>query len=145
MPALQAFGVCIGRSKKFKVESQKLLSVKNFRELKVWQKSIDMVVDVYGALRQYPGEEKFNLVSQMQRAAVSIPSNIAEGCSRESSPAFKQFLSIALGSAYELETQLIISNKLNYLQEESYSVLHSKLVEVQKMTTGLMNSLESKA
>jgi four helix bundle protein len=86
----------------------------SFRDLKVWNKSMAMLVDVYKHLKKFPDAEKFNLVSQIQRSAVSVPSNIAEGCGRHSSPAFKQFLSVSLGSAYELETQLIISNKLNF-------------------------------
>lgn len=113
----------------------------NFRDLKVWNKSIEMVVDVYKHLKKFPDVEKFNLVSQIQRSAVSVPSNIAEGCGRHSNPAFKQFLSVSLGSAYELETQLIISNKLNFLEDESFKVLQNKVIEVQKMTYGLMNSL----
>jgi four helix bundle protein len=113
----------------------------NFRDLKVWNKSIEMVIDVYKHLKKFPDVEKFNLVSQIQRSAVSVPSNIAEGCGRHSNPAFKQFLSVSLGSAYELETQLIISNKLNFLEDESFKVLQNKVIEVQKMTYGLMNSL----
>ena len=113
----------------------------NFRELRVWQKSIDLVTDIYNALSSYPERERFNLVSQVQRSAVSISSNIAEGCGRHSNPAFKQFLSVSLGSAYELETQLIISNKLNFLKEDSFNSLQSKLVEIQKMIYGLMNTL----
>ena len=78
----------------------------NFRDLKVWNKSIEMVVDVYQSLKEFPDSERFNLVSQIQCSAVSVPSNIAEGCGRHSNPAFKQFLSVSLGSAYELETQI---------------------------------------
>jgi four helix bundle protein len=92
-------------------------------------------------LKEFPDSERFNLVSQIQRSAVSIPSNIAEGCDRHSNPAFKQFLSVSLGSAYELETQLIISNKLKFLKDESFNALQSKVVEVQKMTYGLLNTL----
>jgi four helix bundle protein len=113
----------------------------NFRELKVWHKSIDLLVDVYHALSELPDSEKFNLISQMQRSAVSIPSNIAEGCGRHSAAAFKQFLSVAMGSSYELETQLIISNKLEFLKEESFNKIQPKIVEIQKMTYGLMNTL----
>ena len=113
----------------------------NFRELKVWDKSIDLVVDVYNATSSFPENEKYNLVTQIQRSAVSIPSNIAEGCGRHSNPAFKQFLSVSLGSAYELETQLIISNKLKFLEEDRFNALQSRLVEIQKMTYGLMNTL----
>ena len=113
----------------------------NFKELKVWQKSIDLVVDLYSSMTQMPKDEQYNLTSQMQRAAVSISSNLAEGCGRNSSPAFKQFCSISLRSAYELETQLIISNKLGFLEENTFVNLHGRLTEVQKMTRSLMLSL----
>ena len=113
----------------------------NFRELKVWQKSIDLLIDIYNATSSFPEREKYNLIAQVQRSAVSIPRNIAEGCGRHSNPAFKQFLSVSLGSAYELETQLIISNKLNILEAESFNGLQSRLVEIQKMIYGLMNTL----
>jgi four helix bundle protein len=113
----------------------------SFRDLKVWNKSMAMLVDVYKHLKKFPDAEKFNLVSQIQRSAVSVPSNIAEGCGRHSNPAFKQFLSVSLGSAYELETQLIISNKLNFLEDESFKAPQDRVIEIQKMTYGLMNSL----
>jgi four helix bundle protein len=79
----------------------------NYRELKVWQKAIDLVIKVYKLTNQFPTTEKYGLVSQINRAVVSIPSNIAEGCSRISNKDFQHFLSMALGSAFELETQLI--------------------------------------
>ena len=90
----------------------------NFKELKVWQKSIDLSVDIYNAMAILPVDEKYGLVSQMKRCSVSIPSNIAEGSGRGSDLQFKHFLNISQGSAFELETQLIISNKLNLLNDE---------------------------
>ncbi len=111
----------------------------NFRELKVWHKSIDLAVEVYKVVAAFPAPEKFNLVSQMQRAAVSVPSNIAEGCGRHSDPAFDSFLSISLGSSYELETQAIISQKLGFIEESAFHHLQHQIVEVQKMTYGLLN------
>lgn len=113
----------------------------NFRELLVWQKSINLTVKIYGLTSTFPEKEKFNLSSQMQRCAVSIPSNIAEGAGRNSSALFKNFLSIALGSSYELETQLIISYKLGYLNEDSYNDLSGSIIEIQKMIFGLSNTL----
>jgi four helix bundle protein len=113
----------------------------NFRELLVWQKAVSLVVQVYSHTNNFPDKERFNLVSQMQRAATSIASNIAEGCGRNSNPLFKQFLTVALGSAYELETQLIISNKLSYLKDEDYSELSNKATEIQKMIFGLHGTL----
>lgn len=113
----------------------------NFKDLLVWHKAVDLVVMIYQAVENFPSKERFNLVSQMQRSATSIPSNISEGCGRHTTPAFKQFLSIALGSSYELETQIYISNKLGYLKEEEFNQLLNKTTEVQKMINGLNNSL----
>jgi len=113
----------------------------NFRELIVWQKSVDLVVRIYETTKKFPESEKFNLMSQMQRSGTSIASNIAEGAGRNSAAYFKQFLTVALGSAYELETQLIISKKLNYVTEEAYSQLVKDIVEVQRMIHGLHGTL----
>jgi four helix bundle protein len=114
----------------------------NFRELVVWQKSIDLVVRIYETTLGFPTEERFNLVSQMQRAATSIPSNIAEGAGRDTNISFKHFLTIAIGSAHELETQLIISKKLSYINEDSCSLLVSEINGIQKMLYALCNSLK---
>jgi len=113
----------------------------NFRELLVWQKSIDLVVRIYEITKKFPDGEKFNLISQMQRCGTSISSNIAEGAGRNSAAAFKQFLTIALGSAYELETQLVISKKLDYINEEVYKELVKGITEVQRMIYGLHGTL----
>ncbi|MCD6013242.1 MAG: four helix bundle protein [Flavipsychrobacter sp.] len=113
----------------------------NFRELIVWQKSIDLVVRIYEVTKKFPESEKFNLVSQMQRCGTSIPSNIAEGAGRNSAAYFKQFLTVAIGSAYELETQLVISKKLNYVNEEIYNQLVRDITEVQRMIYGLHGTL----
>ena len=113
----------------------------NFRELKIWHKSVDLVVEIYKITKTFPDSEKFNLVSQMQRSGTSIPSNIAEGAGRISGAYFKQFLTIALGSAYELETQLIISKKLSYIGDEKYDAILKDITEVQRMIFGLINTL----
>jgi four helix bundle protein len=113
----------------------------NFRELKVWHKSVDLVVEIYKITKAFPDTEKFNLISQMQRSGTSIPSNIAEGAGRISGAYFKQFLAIALGSAYELETQLIISKKLSYISEERYDAILKDVTEIQRMIFGLINTL----
>ena len=113
----------------------------NFKDLKVWQKSVDLVLSVYRVTKGFPQSERFNLSNQMQRAATSIPSNIAEGCGRVSNPAFKQFLGIALGSSYELETQIILSHRLGLLSSELHDTLSSQVTEVQRMLNGLLNTL----
>jgi len=81
----------------------------NFKDLRVWQKSIELTTDIYKLLASFPTDEKFGLISQLKRAAVSVPSNIAEGAGRNSNKEFNHFLSISLGSLFELKTQLIIS------------------------------------
>ncbi len=114
----------------------------NFRELKVWQKSIDLAVTIYQLTKKYPADERFNLISQMQSAATSIPTNVAEGAGRNSNPSFKHFLTISLGSAYELETQIVLSNKLGYIYDESGEQLIQELQGIQKMLHALHNSLQ---
>ena len=109
----------------------------NFKELKVWQKSIDLSVDIYNAMAILPVDEKYGLVSQMKRCSVSIPSNIAEGSGRGSDLQFKHFFNISQGSAFELETQLIISNKLNLLNDELTTDLINQTTEIQKMIYSL--------
>jgi four helix bundle protein len=105
----------------------------NYKELILWQKSITLVSDVYKATATFPDRERFNLISQINRAAVSIPSNIAEGAGRNSDKEFVQFLAIAHASTYEVETQLIISKNLGYLSEEDLEGLLEKLEELQKI------------
>ena len=109
----------------------------NFKELKVWQKSIDLAVDVYKAMMNLPSDEKFGLVSQMKRCSVSISSNIAEGSGRGSNPQFKHFLNISQGSAFELEPQLIISNRLELLDDDLTEKIVNQTTEVQKMIYSL--------
>jgi len=123
-------------------DKEALYKMNNFRELIVWQKSVDLVVEVYKLTKTFPDSEKFNLVSQIQRSGTSIPSNIAEGSGRTTGASFKQFLSIALGSAYELETQIIISRKLGYIKDESYEAIIKQITDVQRMTFGLINTLQ---
>lgn len=113
----------------------------NFKDLKVWQKSIDLAVEVYKATALLPSDERFGLISQMKRCSVSISSNIAEGSGRGSSAQFKYFLKISQGSAFELETQLIISNKLELLDDELAENLIDKTMEIQKMIYALDKSI----
>ena len=105
----------------------------NIGKLKIWNASIDLCVEVYEALANMPNDERYGLSSQIKRSAVSIPSNIAEGAGRDSSPQFNQFLNIAFGSSYELQTQLIISERLNFITKEVNEPILSKLDEIQKM------------
>ncbi len=114
----------------------------NFKDLLVWQKSIDFVTEIYKATETFPNNEFYGLISQIRRAAVSIPSNIAEGNSRRSKPDYLQFLKISRGSCAEVETQLIISKNLKFLNEEGYLKLNQKIIEITKMLNGLINSLQ---
>ena len=91
----------------------------NFKKLKIWQEGMVLVEETYKMIREFPTMEKFNLVSQLIRCAVSIPSNIAEGCSRNSEMEFKRFLEIAIGSLFEVETQLTISQELGFIESEN--------------------------
>ena len=116
--------------------------MKNFKNLKVWQSGVDLVVDIYKSIENFPKDEVYGLTGQIKRSAISIPSNIAEGAGRNSDKDFNRFLDVALGSSFELETQLTIANKLNFLNDERFSQLDSKLDEEQKMLIGLQKSLK---
>ena len=111
--------------------------LKSYRELKVWEKSYNLCVKIYRITRKFPIEEKYVLTSQIRKSALSIPSNIAEGSGRGSDKDFSRFLDISLGSSFELETQLIIANRLRFLDEADFSALSEQLDEEQKMIIGL--------
>jgi len=113
-----------------------------YKELIIWRKSIELVTEIYLVTGSFPDKEKFNLISQINRAAVSIPSNIAEGAGRNSDKEFVQFLSIAHASSYELETQLIVSNNLGYLKQEDLNKLLESIEQLQKMNFSLQNKLK---
>ncbi len=115
--------------------------INSYSDLIVWQKSIDLVVAVYKLTENFPKEEIFGLVSQMRRAAVSIPSNIAEGRFRGSKKEFVQFLRIAYSSGSELETQIIISKKLSKTMKLDYTVCDSLILEVMKMLNSMIRKL----
>lgn len=110
----------------------------NYKELKVWQKSMDLVEKVYILTSSFPAEEKYGLTSQIQRCAVSIPSNIAEGAGRNSNNEFRNFLGIANGSINELVTQLTLSIRIGYTNEAELNDIFSLLDEIQKMNFTLI-------
>jgi four helix bundle protein len=112
-----------------------------FKNLLVWQKSISLVVQIYKITNTFPEKEKFSLTTQINRSAVSIPSNIAEGAGRNSKKEFNNFLGIALGSSCELETQLFISNKLSYLSDENLTNILEQIDEIQKMIYSLQKNI----
>jgi four helix bundle protein len=116
----------------------------NFKELKVWQKSMDLAIAIYKVIASLPSDEKYGLVSQMKRCAISISSNIAEGSGRGSSAQFKYFLSISQGSAFELETQLILAKRLELLDDTFATDLIDRTIEIQKMVCALERKLTNK-
>lgn len=116
---------------------------RNYRDLLVWQKAMDVVVECYALCREFPKFEIYGLANQLQRAAVSIPSNIAEGNERESLKEFLHFLSIARGSLAEVETQLEIAARLGYIESEKLNNLLQNTDEIGKMLNGLQKTLKS--
>lgn len=112
-----------------------------FKELLVWQKAIDLVVDVYKVTEKLPKEERFGLITQINRSVISIPSNIAEGAGRNTAKEFNNFLGIAQGSSFELNTQLIISNRLNFISNEEYQKIEFRLEHIQNVVAKLKKSL----
>lgn len=112
----------------------------NYKNLRIWSLGIDIVVDVFELLKLFPKEEKYELRSQISRCSVSIPSNIAEGSSR-TEKSFSHFIDIALGSSFELETQLIIANIKEYITNEQLKIIGEKIEEFQRMTMGFQNKL----
>lgn len=117
----------------------------NYKELVVWQKSRDLVSEIYEMIASFPNNEKYVLSSQMRRSAISISSNIAEGSGRKSNKVFAYFLSISLGSQYDQETKLIISQKLGLNSESQVSNVADKLTETQKITYTLIEKYSKDA
>lgn len=113
----------------------------NYKELKVWQKAVELTTEIYTLTGSFPKEEQFWLVNQLRRAASSVPSNIAEGAGRDSEKEFKHFLSIALGSSFETETQLIIAKNIGFIADNQLITITEHLSEIQKMLRGLQKTL----
>lgn len=118
--------------------------MQDFRKLLVWQKAHRFVLSVYKCSERFPKSETFGLTSQLRRAAVSIPSNIAEGCVRDSDPEFARFLKIALGSTSESEYQLLLAHELGYLSNESYQQLNDENQETKRLLINLIKRLNTK-
>ncbi|WP_296685288.1 four helix bundle protein [Flavobacterium sp.] len=114
----------------------------NFEKLKIWQKAMDVAVEVYKVSLLLPNDERFNLIHQIKKCAVSIPSNIAEGSGRNSNKEFIQFLGIANGSTFELITQLILAKRLNLVSEEIIQPIINQLVEISNMSFSFQKSLK---
>lgn len=117
--------------------------MKDFRTLKVWEKSHRLVLDIYEVTKPFPKNELYGITSQIQRAAVSVPTNIAEGCGKDSDAELGRFLKIAMGSSSELEYLLLLARDLSYLTDEQYNQLQTNLVEVRKMLNAFIQKLKA--
>ena len=116
-------------------------AIKSYRELEIWKKGMELVKMIYKITENFPQKEVFGLANQMRRAAVSIPSNIAEGQARHYTKEFVQFLYQSLGSLAELDTQTIIAENLNYINQQQEAEVENRIVQLQKMIHGLVKSL----
>ena len=117
------------------------MSLKSYKELKVWQKAIELAITIYKVTRNFPKEELYGLTSQIRRSAFAIPANIAEGYSRRYLAEYIQFLRIAFSSGAELETHLLIANKVKLLTKEDFEKLNNQLTEIMRMLNVLMDKL----
>jgi four helix bundle protein len=115
--------------------------VKSYRELKIWQKGIELVKAVYALTRKFPKHETYGLADQLRRSSVSVPSNIAEGQARQHTGEFRQFLYMALGSAAEVDTQIVIACQLGYISEQEAADIEQRIIEIRKMTYTLISRL----
>ncbi|MGZ4035238.1 MAG: four helix bundle protein [Bacteroidia bacterium] len=113
----------------------------NFRELKIWQEAMEITRSTYKYTKQFPSSEIYGLTSQMNRAAISIPSNIAEGAGRNSNKEFTQFLNIAIGSCFELETQMILASDFTYIKKDDLEMFIFNLNKLERMINSLMSTL----
>lgn len=118
--------------------------IQSFRDLKVWQLAIDLVQACYEETKSFPRDEIFGITSQLRRAAVSIPANIAEGQGRHHTKEFIHFVGVARGSVMELETHLIVCERIGYLTSEASGKLQSQTAEISRMLSGLRKALEAK-
>ena len=113
----------------------------NFLHLEIWKRSRVLVKSIYKTSKSFPNEEKFSLTSQIRRAAVSVPSNIAEGCGRDTDPQLKNFINIAIGSICELETQVYLAFDLEYLNQQITEMLIAEITAIRKMMMSFQNRL----
>ncbi len=118
--------------------------MQKLENLNIWKESMQLVEKVYRLMNKMPQEEKFNLNSQIKRCSVSIPSNIAEGAGRNTAPDFNRFLALANGSSFELKTQLLLAEKMEFLKSEDLKEVFEKIEYIQKMNFNLQKKLETK-
>jgi len=118
-----------------------MTEIRSYVDLLVWQKGIELVEEVYRVIGAFPPDERYAIGVQIRRSAVSVPSNIAEGQARQHTGEFRQFLYISLGSLAELDTQLIIATRLNYVTEDAHRIIRQRIVELRKMLSSLIKKL----
>jgi len=118
--------------------------LKNYKELKVWQRSYQLCLKIYKITKRFPNEEKYGLTSQIRRAAVSVPSNIAEGYGRKTTLDYTRMLYISYGSVCELETQILLAGDLGLIEKGEFSTLNKDIAEIERMLKALIKSLEKK-
>ena len=116
----------------------------NYKKLNVWNRSMNFVIEVYKATQLFPKEEMYGLSQQLRRCAVSIPSNIAEGCGRNTPRDIDHFFAISLGSSFEMETQLLVASNLSYMSNDTFTNLNNELTQIQKMLVTLKKTITSK-
>jgi len=117
--------------------------MKDFRSLRVWEKSHSISLEIYKITTRFPKEEQFNLTSQIRRAITSVPTNLAEGCGRGSDKDFKRFVQIAMGSASEAEYLILLCKDLNYISDKEFDKLILEIQEIKKMLSSLISKLKS--
>lgn len=117
--------------------------MKNFKKLHIWSKAMDLTIDIYNQTKPFPKEERFALTNQIRRSSVSIPSNISEGCGRRTIPDQAHFMDIAIGSSFELETQILLAKKLGYLSEEEAEKTLNEITFIQVALTNYVSKLRN--
>lgn len=117
--------------------------MRDFHQLQIWQRSHKLTLEVYKLTSRFPKEEVYGLTSQIRRAMYSVPTNICEGCGRKSAADFARFLQVSVGSASEVEYELLLAHDLNYLNDEDYSRCNSEIIEIRKMINNYINKLNN--
>jgi len=115
--------------------------IKTYKDLKIWQKAIKLTIQIYKTIKKFPESEIYNLNIQIKKAVISIPSNIAEGYGRNSSKDYLRFLKIAMGSLFELQTQILISKELEYIDPNEYCELEGNMKEIERMTSSMIRKI----
>lgn len=116
----------------------------DFKTLQIWQRSHFLVLDIYKASQIFPKEELYILTAQLRRAAVSVPSNIAEGCGRNSDGELARFLTIAMGSTAELEYQILLAKDLGYIETDNYETINNEIIEIRKMINSFLTKVNAR-